>query len=156
MTTDDPDLKFDRSLLGVDHDIGSFDVTKEMIVAFARSTGETAPQYLDEEAAKETKYGGLIAPPTFCNMFVNGISRPDIKLEFGDVGLFAGQSIENLTPARPGDTLAAKTRLKEVYAKTGRSGKMVFAVWETSFTNQGGDTVALVQESFVRRNRRLR
>ena len=55
MTTDDPDLKFDRSLLGVDHDIGSFDVTKEMIVAFARSTGETAPQYLGEEAAKETK-----------------------------------------------------------------------------------------------------
>jgi acyl dehydratase len=156
MTTDDPDLKYDRSLLGVDHDIGSFDVTSEMIVAFARSTGETAPQYLDEEAAKDTKYGGLIAPPTFCNMFVNGISRPDIKLEFGDVGLFAGQSIENLTPARPGDTLAAKTRLKEVYAKTGRSGKMVFAVWETSFTNQGGDTVALVQESFVRRNKRPR
>ena len=156
MTTDDPDLKYDRSLLGVDHDIGSFDVTKEMIVAFARSTGETAPQYLDEEEAKDTEYGGLIAPPTFCNMFVNGISRPDIKLEFGDVGLFAGQSIENLTPARPGDTLAAKTRLKEVYAKTGRSGKMVFAVWETSFTNQGGDTVALVQESFVRRNKRPR
>ena len=156
MTTDDPDLKYDRSLLGVDHDIGSFEVTKEMIVSFARCTGETAPQYLDEEAAKDTEYGGLIAPPTFCNMFVNGVSRPDIKLEFGDVGLFAGQSIENITPARPGDTLAAKTRLKEVYAKTGRSGKMVFAVWETRFTNQGGDTVALVQESFVRRNRRPR
>ena len=156
MTTDDPDLKYDRSLLGVDHDIGSFDVTSEMIVAFARSTGETAPQYLDEEAAKDTKYGGLIAPPTFCNMFVNGISRPDIKLEFGDVGLFAGQSIENLTPARPGDTLGANTLLKEVYAKTDRTGKMVFAVWETSFTNQGGDTVALVQESFVRRNKRPR
>ena len=153
MTTDDPDLKYDRSLLGVDHDIGVYDVTKEMIVSFARSTGETEPQYLDEEAAKDTEYGGLIAPPTFCNMFVNGVTRPDIKLEFGDVGLFAGQSIENLIPARPGDTLAARTRLKEVYAKTGRSGKMVFAVWETRFTNQRGETAALVQESFVRRNR---
>lgn len=156
MTTDDPDLKYDRSLLGVEHPIGSYEVTKEMIVSFARSTGETEPQYLDEQAAKETQYGGLIAPPTFCNMFVNGVTRPDIKLEFGDVGLFAGQSIENLTPARPGDTLEASTRLKEVYAKTGRSGKMVFAVWQTSFTNQAGDTVALVEESFVRRNRRPR
>ncbi|MDP6452454.1 MAG: MaoC family dehydratase N-terminal domain-containing protein [SAR202 cluster bacterium] len=153
MTTDDPDLKYDRSLLGVDHDIGTYEVTRDMIIHFAHSTGETAPQYVDEEAAKDTQYGGLIAPPTFCNMFVNGVSRPDIKLEFGNVGLFAGQSIENVTPARPGDTLAAKTRLKEVYAKTGRSGKMVFAVWETQFTNQGGDTVALVQESFLRRNR---
>ena len=156
MTTDDPDLKYDRSLLGVDHDIGTYDVTKEMIISFARSTGETGVQYLDEEAAKNTVYGGLVAPPTFCNMFVNGVSRPDIKLEFGNVGLFAGQSIENRTPARPGDTLSAKTRLKEVYAKTGRAGKMVFAVWETQFTNQGGDTVALVQESFVRRNRSTR
>lgn len=156
MTTDDPDLKYDRSLLGVEHPIGSYEVTKEMIVSFARSTGETEPQYLDEQAAKETQYGGLIAPPTFCNMFVNGVTRPDIKLEFGDVGLFAGQSIENLTPARPGDILEASTRLKEVYAKTGRSGKMVFAVWQTSFTNQAGDTVALVEESFVRRNRRPR
>ena len=137
----------------MEHPIGQFQVTKEMIVRFAESTGETNPVYLDEEKAKETEYGGLIAPPTFCNVFVNGISRPDIKLEFGDLGLFAGQSIECLTPVRPDDTLEATTKLKEVYAKTGRSGKMVFAVWETSFTNQNDETVALVQESFVRRNR---
>ena len=153
MATEDEDIKYDRSLLGVEHPIGQFRVTKEMIVRFAESTGETNPVYLDEEKAKETEYGGLIAPPTFCNVFVNGISRPDIKLEFGDLGLFAGQSIECLTPVRPDDTLEATTKLKEVYAKTGRSGKMVFAVWETSFTNQDDETVALVQESFVRRNR---
>ena len=153
MATEDEDIKYDRSLLGVEHPIGQFRVTKEMIVRFAESTGETNPVYLDEEKAKETEYGGLIAPPTFCNVFVNGISRPDIKLEFGDLGLFAGQSIECLTPVRPDDTLEATTKLKEVYAKTGRSGKMVFAVWETSFTNQNDETVALVQESFVRRNR---
>ena len=153
MATEDEDIKYDRSLLGVEHPIGQFQVTKEMIVRFAESTGETNPVYLDEEKAKETEYGGLIAPPTFCNVFVNGISRPDIKLEFGDLGLFAGQSIECLTPVRPDDTLEATTKLKEVYAKTGRSGKMVFAVWETSFTNQNDETVALVQESFVRRNR---
>ena len=152
MTTED--IKFDRSLLGVDHEIGSFPVTAEMIVRFARSTGETNPMYLDEEAARESERGSIIAPPTFCNMFVNGASRPDIKLEFGEVGLFAGQSIECLGVVRPGDTLNAKTKLKDVYAKTGRSGKMVFQVWETTVSNQTGDTVAMVQESFVKRNRR--
>ena len=32
----------------------------------------------------------------------------------------------------------ASSHLKEVYPKTGRSGTMVFTVWETTFTNQDG------------------
>lgn len=155
MTTDE-DIKYDRSLLGVEHHIGTFEVTTEMILDFATASGETSPWYTDEEKARESEYGGLIAPPTLCNIFINGISRPDIKLEFGDLGLFAGQAIESLAPIRPGDTLVANTKLKEVYAKTGRSGKMVFAVWESEFVNQHGETVALVRESFVRRNRSKR
>jgi acyl dehydratase len=152
MTTDE-DIKYDRSLLGVEHPIGTFHVTKEMIVDFAESVGETNPLFTDEARARESEYCSLIAPPTLCNIFINGVTRPDIKLEFGDLGFFAGQAIESLAPIRPGDTLEAKTKLKEVYAKTGRSGKMVFAVWESSFDNQNGETVALIQESFVRRNR---
>ena len=152
MTTDE-DIKYDRSLLGVEHPVGTYEVTKEMIVSFARSSGETNPLYLDEEVAAKSTYGSIIAPPTFCNVLVTGENRPDIKLEFGDMSLFAGQAIESLGPVRPGDMLTAKTKLKDVYVKTGRSGKMVFAVWETAFNNQNGDTVALVQESFVRRNK---
>ena len=156
MATEETEIKFDRSLLGVENDIGEYPVTSEMIVRFAHSTGESNPLYLDEEAGKASDYGIMIAPPTFCNMFVSGVTRPDIKLEFGDVSLFAGQAIECVGTVRPGDTLFAKTKLKEVYAKTGRSGKMVFQVWETNFANQDGEDVARVQESFVRRNRRPR
>jgi acyl dehydratase len=147
------DIKYDRSLLGVEQRIGSFRVTSEMILEFSQATGETHPLYSDEAKAKASKYGSLMAPPTFCNIFIAGFTRPDIKLEFGDVGLFASQAIENRAPIRPGDTLEVITRLKEVYAKTGRSGKMAFAVWETSFTNQHGATVALVRDSYVRRHR---
>ena len=153
MATDD-EIKYDRSLLGVSNSLGQFQVTAQMILDFAQSCGETNPVHSDEARARESEFGGLIAPPTFCNVFVNGMSRPDIKLEYGDIGFFAGQAIESLAPIKPGDTLDTKTKLKEVYAKTGRSGKMVFAVWETSFTNQNGDIVGLVQESFVRRESR--
>jgi acyl dehydratase len=153
MTTDD-DIKFDRSLLGVSNPLGQFQVTAQMILDFSESCGETNPVHSDEAKAKESEFGSLIAPPTFCNVFVNGLSRPDIKLEYGDIGFFAGQAIESLAPIRPGDTLNASTKLKEVYAKTGRSGKMVFAVWETSFSNQNDQDVARVQESYVRRNSR--
>ena len=147
------DIIYDRSLLGVEHHIGSFPISREMILAFAESMHETHPLYSDEAQAQASEHGDLIAPPTFCNIFIEGFRRPDIKLEFGDVGLFANQVIEPLTPIKPGDTIEARTKLQDVYAKTGRSGKMVFVVWETSFTNQHGETAVLVRDSFVRRNK---
>ncbi|MDP7627391.1 MAG: MaoC family dehydratase N-terminal domain-containing protein [SAR202 cluster bacterium] len=147
--TSDEGIVYDRSLLGVEHPIGSFKVSRDMITGFARSTGETKSIYLGDT----DNLDDLVAPPTICNIFVNGVSRPDIKLKFGDMNFFAGQSIECKKDVRPGDTLNASTHLDNVYAKTGRSGKMIFAVWQTTFKNQNGDTVALVNESFVRRNR---
>ena len=147
--TSDEGIVYDRGLLGVEHPLGSFKVSRDMITGFARSTGETKSIYLGDT----DNLDDLVAPPTICNIFVNGVSRPDIKLKFGDMSFFAGQSIECKKDVRPGDTLNASTHLDNVYAKTGRSGKMVFAVWQTTFKNQNGDTVALVNESFVRRNR---
>ena len=148
MTTDDG-IVYDRSLLGVETNIGTFELTREMMLGFAKSTGETNPRYIGDENGE----GDIVAPSTICNVFVSGVSRPDIKLEFGDLSFFAGQSIEAKAYIKPGDTLEASTKLDNVYAKTGRSGKMVFAVWQTTFTNQNGEIVALVNESFVRRNR---
>ena len=143
------EIKYDRSLLGKFHDIGTIEVTREMITKFSRSTGETDIRFLGDRNGK----GKITAPPTICNMFVSGISRPDIKLEFGDVSLFAGQSIECISDIKPGDVLTARTKLENVYSKTGRSGKMVFSVWLTTFLNQEREEVAIVSESFVRRKR---
>ena len=142
MTTDEG-IVYDRSLLGVETDIGTFELTREMLLGFAKSTGETNPRYVGDENGK----GDIVAPSTICNVFVSGVSRPDIKLEFGEISFFAGQSIECKAEIRPGDVLSASTKLDNVYAKTGRSGKMVFAVWETHFKNQDDTTVALVTES---------
>jgi len=136
------DIKFDRSLLGVETSIGTIEVTGEMIADYARTIGETAPRYTGDDA---------VASPAICTMFTQGLTRPDIKLEFGSIGLFAGEAIDNLSLVRAGDVLEGRTKLKEVYAKTGRSGKMVFTVWETSFARPDGETVALVRESYVQR-----
>lgn len=152
MTTGE-EIQFNRSLLGVEHHVGDFEVTKERIVGFATAMGETDPVFTDEVKASTSKYGGLIAPPTFCNIFTSEIERPKIGLEFGDLGFHAGQAIEYKNPVRPGDRLRAKTKLTEVYPKTGRSGKMVFEIWETNFTNQNGVLAATVKESFVHRSK---
>lgn len=149
----DEQITYDRSLLGKEYSIGTFHITTEMILAFAKATGDPQPRYRDEAAAHASESGDLVAPPTFCNIFIEGFKRPDIKLAFGDVGLFANQTIEPLLPVRAGDTLEARTRLEDVYTKTGRSGDMVFVVWETRFINQHGDTAVVVRDAFLRRER---
>ena len=152
MTTQ-ADIKFDRSQLGVEYPAGKFHITREMILEYSRAIWETNPAFSDEEAARSTRYEGLVAPPSFIQTLQSDAGRPDIHLEFGDVGAHSGQTIETCGVIRPGDTLEGKAKLKDVYAKTGRSGTMVFAVWEVTFTNQQGKKVAAVQSSMVRMNR---
>jgi len=145
------ELHYDRSLYGKEHLAGPFEITKELIHAFTQSVGETNPVALDDASACAAGFDGLVAPPTFCTVLVHRVSLPDIKLEFGKMQVHAGQRVQPKAPIVVGDQLTASSHLKDVYAKTGRSGTMVFIVWETTFRNQNGIVVADVQESFARR-----
>ena len=100
---------------------------------------------------RRTGYRGLVAPPTLCTVLVHRVSLPSINLKFGKMQVHAGQRVQPRTPVVAGDQLTASSHLKDVYAKTGRSGTMVFIVWETTFRNQHGEVVADVQESFAAR-----
>ena len=144
-------LEYDRSLYGKEHVAGPFEVTKELIQAFSQSIGETDPVFVDETAARDAGYRGLVAPPTFCTVLVERLALPDINLKFGSTQIHAGERVQPRAPIVAGDQLTASSRLKDVYAKTGRSGTMVFIAWETTFRNQNDEVVADLQESFARR-----
>ena len=122
MTTDEG-IIYDRTLLDKEKHIGTFEVSRQMIIDFAKSTGETNPMHLGNSDGT----GDIIAPATICNIFVNGLTRPDIKLEFGDLSFFAGQSIECKKEIKPGDVLGASTKLHNVYSK--RDGLAKWYLW---------------------------
>ena len=145
-------IEFDRSVIGVDVPVGSHRITKKEIVAYANAMGETNPLYLDEKAAKAGPYGAIIAPPGFYHS-IRLKQMPDIKLKFGDrnSGFISGQSIEYFEPIRAGDTISATAQVADVYAKTGRTGTLVFVIRRTTYTNQHGRTVMVVDGSTVRR-----
>jgi acyl dehydratase len=143
-------IEFDQSILGKEFVLGTFQVTEEMMRTFAQAVGETSPQYIDAEAAKQTPSGGLVAPPIFYDVF-RADQVPDPKVKFGKVGFNAGQRCEFYAPIRPGDAITMKTRITDVYEKTGRTGKMVFVVRQTTYENQHGEKVAVVEQSQVRR-----
>ncbi len=122
-----------------------------MIQAFSQSIGESGPVFNDESAAQTAGYTSIVAPPTLCTLYVRRVELPDINLKFGRTRFHGGQRVQAKAPIVAGDFLTASSHLKEVYPKTGRSGTMVFIVWETTFRNQNGEVVADVQESYVAR-----
>ncbi len=144
-------IDFDRSVLGVDYDVGTYEVTKEKIIGYARALGESNPLYLDEEAARAGPYGVIIAPPLFYNM-ISLQAGPDPKVNFGTSGFDGGQHVEFFEPIKAGDTISAKTQIADVYAKTGRTGTMVFTVRRTTFTNQEGEKNIVMDRINVRRD----
>ena len=145
------ELEYDRSLYGIEHEAGPFEISREQIKGFSTGLGETGPIHIDEEAAQAEGYRDVVAPPTFCTILVNKVKLPDINIQFGRTSMHAGQRVQYRSPIIAGDSLTASSHLKDVYAKTGRSGTMVFVVWETTFRNQDGTVVADVHESFARR-----
>lgn len=145
-------VEFDRSVLGKEFCLGTFPVTQEHIREFAEAVGDLNPLYIDEEAAQKGPYQGIIAPPIFYDVFrAEEATLPDPKVQFGKVSFNAGQRCEFFRPIRPGDTITVKTKIVDVYEKTGRSGPLVFIVRETSYENQRGETVLIVRQSMVRR-----
>ena len=126
------------------------DITPQLAALYDR--------YLQERAERDPNWATMVGIHDHDRLLTRfDDASHDARVKFVDTWL---EKVPDGTPQRhdgqgcllPGDSLDATTKLKEVYAKTGRSGKMVFAVWETAFTNQNGIRVALVNESFVRRN----
>ena len=145
------ELDYDRSLYGNEYRAGPFEVTAETVKAYTESIGDKNPISRDEAAARAAGFRGIVAPPTLCTVFVRHVQLPSIDLKFGKMRFHAGQRVQSKSPIIAGDSLSASSHLKDVYAKTGRSGTMVFIVWETTFSNQHGEVVAEVQESFAAR-----
>ena len=145
-------LEFDRSVVGREVPVGSLAVTAESIRQYCEALEETNPLYLDEAFARENgPFGGLIAPPGILQTARLG-SAPDPKVQFGNTSFMAGSRQEFHLPIRPGDTIEAFAQVKEVYEKTGRSGRMVFVVNRTRYMNQHGEDVAITERSMVLRS----
>ena len=120
-----------------------FPVEAGHILLFARSIGDENVVYTDEEAAKKTEAGGIIAPPTFVQASAqfdpNYPLRPKIgapwfgsgKNPTGRVasaggggggggnggGLHAEQHYEYHRPLRAGDVLTSETKPGKTWEK---------------------------------------
>jgi acyl dehydratase len=118
----------------------TYEVERGAIRRFAEAIGDPNPLFNDEQKARKTRFGGMIAPPTFCRSL--GSPIPEVRLPaLGDSfrGLDGGSEWEYFEPIRPGDRITVQTRLVDLKESEGRLGPMVFITMETTYTNQFGE-----------------
>ena len=143
----------DRSFIG--KTIADFRATApaSQLRFFAKATGETRAEYLDEAAARDAGHPGLPLPPTF--LFSLELTQPSSSWR-EEVGiqpariLHGEQSFTYHRMAYAGDTLHFRTQIVDIYDKKG--GALEFVVRETRVTNQHGEHVADLRSVLVQRN----
>lgn len=139
-----------------------YHVTRKDIRRFAQAIDDPNPLYMDEDYARKTRHGGIIAPPLFCHVFAfddvpasqlreDGLPRElDIPLP-AERAIGGGSSFEVGEPVRPGDIITVRKEVTDIYKKTGKSGDLYFVAVDTTYTNQKGQVVAREKATYIRR-----
>ena len=141
-----------------------FPVEASHILMFARSVGDDNQIYQDQQYAKGTEVGSIIAPPTFAQAgaqfdpnytlrptaggdgwFGSGKNPSGAKQEPGGkagAGLHAEQHFEYHRHPKPGDLLSVETKPGKSWEKQSkRAGKLSFAESITEYRDQNGELV---------------
>ena len=116
-------------------------VEKGAIIKFAEAIGDDNPLWNDEAAARRSRYGGLIAPPTFLRSLRVGLPELPFEIPF-DRRLDGGSDWQYYQPVRPGDRIQAVARITDLRERSGRMGLMIFMTAEITYQNQFDEIVA--------------
>jgi acyl dehydratase len=144
----------DTKHIGMQLPTVSFEVEKGRLRFFAKATGETRPEYLDEAAAKAAGYRSLPAPPTFLmgadldagtmTTLLDTLGVPIGRILHGE------QSFTYHAPVCAGDVLSVESRISDIYSKKG--GALEFIVKDSLIKDAQGKTVVEARSVIVVRN----
>ena len=130
-----------RDAIGVESEPATHLVEAGAILKFALAIGDPNPVFNDEEAARRSRYGGLIAPPTFLRSMGPGPLKAQVRSPY-PANLDGGSEWEYFEPVRSGDRITVTVKVVDISERQGRLGNMVFTTRETRYVNQIGRLVA--------------
>ena len=147
MSTSAPILTEEMRQQAIGHESApvTHDIEKGAIIKFAQAIGDPNPLFNDEVQARKSRYGGLIAPPTFLRSMVS--ARPALPFDLPLERLLDGGSDwEYFHPVRAGDRITAISEIADINERTGRMGLMIITSIVVTYRNQF-DQVAATQTS---------
>ena len=130
---------FEDFTLGEVVELGSRSVSKEEIIDFAR---QFDPQYfhVDEERAKQSIYGGLIASGWHTAALTMRLAADGLILDSASMGSPGVDELRWLKPVRPGDTLSARFTVTEIRPSGSKPDRGIVKSF-VEVSNQHGEVV---------------
>ena len=129
-------MYFDDIKLGMTVEIAPAVIEKEKMISFARDY-DNIPLHTDEEYAKTTHFGKLIAPGVMSFM---AVWAKYLEVSFFSDSLLAGKStkIEWLKPVYAGDALTGKVVVSNLVKRNSKNGIVEVSI---EVYNQKGELV---------------
>jgi len=153
-----------RALVGRETETFLGEVTLRDCQRYAIAVGDLNPLYFDEEFARRSSYGGLIAPPNMLTAIrawgagtaESGLASdgvvdlPEEKLPIALTRRMAGgQALTYHTPVRPGDHITRRGGIVSLEERTGRSGVFVVMLREDRYYNAAGELLVACRETVL-------
>jgi len=146
------------------------EVEKGAIKRIADAIGDSNPLYWDEEYARNSRCGGIIAPPGFTgwpakwrwNLYLFYMPQySDLYREWVDAmdkagytgRLDGGWEFDFFQLVRAGDTLACTPKITDIVERQGKSGTLTLTTFEMTYINQNGDVVSKTRNNMIYRSR---
>ena len=139
-----------------------FMATRDSIRRFAYATRETNPVHFDRDAARAAGYPDIIASPMYYTVLrtapyhtvpldelgKDGFTEGDLPPIAFTRGMAGESQVRWHAHIVAGDLMRTSKKLADIYEKQGRSGPLVFLVFEFEFRRDSGELA--VTERFVR------
>ena len=138
-----------KGKIGVAWEAGVYEIEKGMVRRFVQAVDDPNPVWQAEEYAGKTKYGGIIAPPTFVvtlgleQMGQVLASAPSVTVLHGSTEL------ECYQPIMVGDTITVTAKIADIRERQGKMGRTAFLTFDFTYKNQSQELVAKCRQMII-------
>ena len=133
--------------LNLEFDSTDFVIELDNALTVARMSGETRPEFTDPA------HPDFRATPAMLASLASGRRLPIDFPTLGGIPMDGGKAVTYLHPVKPGTPLNGRTHLHDIYAKSGRSGRMIFMVSRMEIRDRDGNHLATSDSHMVIRER---
>jgi len=132
------ELTYDDVEVGQELPPMTYELTPERVHWYLEEAEETNPIYSDPELARCSGLGGPVAPPMIACIYA---PPPEMLAALGRQfpahTIHASSEYTFVRPARPGDVITSKARIRDKYLKKGRK----YVVMEINSFNQNSELI---------------
>jgi len=137
--------------VGEEFELGSYSVMRDELVDFARKH-DPFPFHLDEESAKATPFGGIIASGWMTALIWLKLMHESLLDPSTVLGSPGHEEMNWPTPVKPGDTLHGRVEIKESRLSKTKPG-IGFVRYTAKLYNQRDECVFVTTSTLIVRAR---